>query len=79
MKGETNLRRVAMIERELLQAHQQDVQREVTQLALIREARAAQEPPLEQAIVGERRKRRSGLLSPGAVLRATRAFVAQPS
>jgi len=68
-----------MIERELLQAYQQDVQREVTRLALIREARAAQEPPVERAIRGERRKRRNGLLSPGAAMRATRSFVTQPS
>lgn len=41
MRGEIHLRRVAMIERELLQTYQQDAQREVTHLALIREARAA--------------------------------------
>jgi len=67
-----------MIERELLQTHQQDVQREVTRLALIREARAAQEPPVEQAMAGERRKRRDGLLRLGPVAWA-RGFVTQPS
>lgn len=79
MKGEINLRRVAMIERELLQANRRDMQREVARLALIRETRAAQKPPVEQAMAGERRKHHSRLLSPGAVLRATRTFVAQPS
>ena len=67
-----------MIERELLQAHQQDVRREVTRLALIREARAAQEPPVERAMVEERRKRRDGLLRLGPVAWA-RGLVAQAS
>ena len=67
-----------MIERELLQTYQQDAQREVTHLALIREARAAQEPPVEQAMSGERRKRRDGLRRLGPAVWA-RGFVTQPS
>jgi len=67
-----------MMERELLQAYQQDAQREVTRLALIREARAAQEPPVGQAMAGERRKRRDGLRRLGPVVWA-RGFVTQPS
>lgn len=78
MRGEIHLRRVAVVEKELLQAYQQDAQREVTRLALIREARVAQEPPVEQAMAGERRKRRDALRRLGPVVWA-RGFVTQPS
>lgn len=76
---EIRLRRVAVIERLLMQAYQRDVQRGATRLARIREARAAQEPPAEQAIAREHRKSRSGLPGLVAVVRATRGFVTQPS
>ncbi len=51
-----------MIERDLLRANRRDMQREVTRLALIREARAAQEMPAHRATAGQRSKRRDGLL-----------------
>jgi hypothetical protein len=68
-----------MIPRESMQVNYREMQREAARLARIREARAAQELPVEGEAVGKRRKRRTRLPSLGAVVRATRGFVAQPS
>lgn len=67
-----------MVTQDTLRAVLAEREREVARPALIREARAAQEPPVGQAMAGERRKRRDGLRRLGLVVWA-RGFVTQPS